>query len=1104
VAPVNGAFSVIRPGQELPYGTEVIAAATRSPASVVVLGANPGDVPEGRILELLTGPFGIGAVVPAAAGPDQAGLPQVARDVDAEGCEVLAVRADVVGLAPIDPRAGDPRVVIAAALDAARAQGLRVVSEPDWTSEDARDVLIIDEAVSRVLIITGELTNDTTRTEERAVRELIRSLSAQSQHNQLTVLAVEQPGPAAAPWRAEGVRVIGGPPDWEDLATREAGSFSHVVVTASGLRSPARRWIEMAQPQAAKLLFLSSLPFREVAALVPITRVDEMTGLELVRIEVEARVAEQVRWADGVWCENERDASFVRGLLPEKPVVVIPSAIEPACAPVPLSNRRGVVIAALEGHDVISANEDAALRALEEVLPELRKRQPSLDCTVLSNWPTPMLEAAVQAAGGSISPASELTSVLASARVLLAAHGYGTGQAEVIMSSLAAGTPFIVTPQAAAGLDLGVLRSIACFSDVSDMAARAIQLLTDDAVWHNFSTLCSQVLSADFGTERRTAVVRAALAPLGITPAARMTRWPPAPAVVERVPRRKPPWVALRPGITTSAPPPPTEPESERDRYASWVASHGPTPEVLRALREDLQQLPYRPLISVLVPVYNTASALLLDAIDSVRAQIYDRWQLCIADDGSTNPETLEVLASLAGDPSVQVVDLPGGSGISEATNAALSLADGEFIALLDHDDLLKPHALAQVVRWLNADPGLDVIYSDEDKLDGRGSLYDPHLKPDWSPDQLTAQNYVCHLTVARRTLVERIGGFRSAFDGSQDYDLILRLTEQTDQVAHIPEPLYSWRAVPGSAAAVADAKPYAIEAAQRALSAAQVRRGYDGRVDTTAHLGCFRVRYPLPGQPRVSIIIPTRNGVHLLRRCVDSVLERSTYRNYEFLIIDNQSTDGETLGYLADFPGRVIRYPHRFNYARMMNLAARFAECDAMLFLNNDTEVISHDWIESLLEHAMRPEVGAVGCRLFFDDGEPQHEGILVGVGGWALNLNHRGYWARGDIVRNVSAVTGACTMIRPEVFWRVGGNDERLRVAYNDVDLCLRIRQAGYQVVYTPAAELYHFESSSRGGYEHYEDGPLFGIRWHPKERIDPYYSPVLDPDRPFQIKV
>jgi GT2 family glycosyltransferase len=880
--------------------------------------------------------------------------------------------------------------------------------------------------------------------------------------------------------------------------------FSHVVLTPGALRSGARQWIDYTQPQAAKVLFLPSLPFREVTALAAITPAEESAGLELARIAVEAGLVEKLRWADAVWCEHQRDASFVRGLLPEKLVMVIPPAIEPVPAHVPLSDRRGVVISALEGHDVAAANEDAALGALEEVVPELRRRQPGLECTVLSNWPTPMLEAAVQSVGASIVPVTDLTSAVGSARLLLAGHRYGGGQPEVIMSSLATGTPFIATPQAAGSLDLGGLRDIAIFSDAADMAFRAAQLLSDDVAWENFRAAIGQSLVSTFSAEARTAALWAALPPLGLTPGLLTVRWPASPPHPEPCPRRRPIKVDLRPGTRPAPAPAKDQAATERDRYARWVARHGPTPQTLQALREDLERLSYRPLISVLMPVHDTDRVVLIDAIDSVRAQIYDHWQLCIANDGSNKPETLEVLASLATDPSIRVVDLPGGAGISGATNAALSLADGEFIALLDHDDVLKPHALAQVARWLDADPGLDVVYSDEDKLDGQGNLYDPHLKPDWSPDQLTAQNYVCHLTVARRTLVEQIGGFRSAFDGSQDYDLILRLTEQTERIAHIPEPLYSWRAVPGSAAAVADAKPYAIEAAGRALSDALIRRGYDGRVDTTAHLGYFRVRYPIPGEPRVAVIIPTRDGVNLLRRCIESIRNRSTYRNYEFLIVDNQSADGETLAYLAGFQGTVIRYPYRFNYARIMNLAARSVECDALLFLNNDTEVITPEWIESLLEHAMRPEVGAVGCRLFFENGEPQHEGILVGVGGgWAHNLNHKGYWARGDLVRNVSAVTGACTMIRPEVFWRVGGNDERLRVAYNDVDLCLRIRQAGYEIVYTPAAELYHYESSSRGGYEHYDDGPLFGIRWHPKEVSDPYYSPLFEINRPFQIR-
>ena len=275
--------------------------------------------------------------------------------------------------------------------------------------------------------------------------------------------------------------------------------------------------------------------------------------------------------------------------------------------------------------------------------------------------------------------------------------------------------------------------------------------------------------------------------------------------------------------------------------------------------------------------------------------------------------------------------------------------------------------------------------------------------------------------------------------------------------------------------------------------------------MDATSDIGRFRARYPIPGQPKVSIIIPTKDRAELLRGCIDSITDRSTYRNYEIVVVDNQSSEREALRYLATGPARVIRYPERFNYARMMNLAARSVECDALLFLNNDTEVITPEWIEGLLEHAMRPEVGAVGGRLFLAGGEPQHEGIMLAVGGgWAQNVNHRGYWGRGELTRDVSAVTGACTMIRPSVFWHVGGNDERLRVAYNDVDLCLRIRQAGYEIVYTPFVELHHYESASRSGYEHPLDGPLFGTRWHPRDYVDPYYSPVLSERHPFKIRI
>jgi GT2 family glycosyltransferase len=443
--------------------------------------------------------------------------------------------------------------------------------------------------------------------------------------------------------------------------------------------------------------------------------------------------------------------------------------------------------------------------------------------------------------------------------------------------------------------------------------------------------------------------------------------------------------------------------------------------------------------------------------------------------------------------------------GISGATNAAIAMVAGDFIGFIDHDDLLKPHALAEVARRLVADPTIDLVYTDEDKMDVGGRLISPFFKPDWSPEHLTSRNYMSHLTVARRSLVEQVGGLRSGFDGSQDHDLVLRLSELTDRVEHVAEPLYTWRQVPGSTAAVVDAKPYAFDASKRALDEALVRRGYTGQATDGILASTYRLRYDVIGSPKVTIIIPTRNGEHLLRRAIDSVRNRSTYTNYEFLVVDNESDDPGTLAYLATFGGRVLRYPHRFNYARMMNLASWAADGDLLLYLNNDTEVIEPGWMEALIEHAQRPEVGAVGCRLYYPDDRIQHEGIVVNYcAGAAGNIDHGGWWGFGDVVRDCTAVTGAVTMMRPSVFHEIGGFEERLRVAFNDVDLCLRVRQAGYRVVYTPYATLYHHESATRGYKAHLDDDAFFDARWEPRSEQfhDPYYNINLDRSRPFVI--
>lgn len=543
------------------------------------------------------------------------------------------------------------------------------------------------------------------------------------------------------------------------------------------------------------------------------------------------------------------------------------------------------------------------------------------------------------------------------------------------------------------------------------------------------------------------------------------------------------------------------------DQYQLWLKEHTVTPTRAAQMKHKAAKLTYRPLVSIIMPVYNTDPAWLLDAIQSVREQIYDNWELCIADDGSTRPGVHELLNQQAeAEQRIKVTYQKKNQGISAASNAALSLATGEFIGLLDHDDELKPDALFEVVQLLNERRDLDYIYSDEDKKDPDGRLVEPFFKPDWSPDLHMSMNYVTHFSVFRKTLMDQLGAFRCGYDGSQDYDLVLRVTERTDQVAHVAKPLYTWRKIPGSAASSVEAKGFAHRSATKALKDSLTRQGLKGRVLYGLHKTHHRIRYKITGNPRVSIIIPTRDRVEMLRRCIESIRKKSTYHNYEIVVVDNDSRERETLDYLSSLAGRVIRYPHDFNYAKIVNVAAREAEGSILVFLNNDTEIISPDWIQALLEHGQRPEVAAVGGRLFYPDGRVQHEGIIMGLGGGSAgNVDHGGYFGLGECVHNCSAVTGACMLTRSSLFWELGGFDERLRVAFNDVDFCLRARQKGYRIVYTPFATLYHYESASRGSLHPEEDEKFFRARWgKPGEYRDPYYNPNLDLRRPFSLRV
>ena len=506
--------------------------------------------------------------------------------------------------------------------------------------------------------------------------------------------------------------------------------------------------------------------------------------------------------------------------------------------------------------------------------------------------------------------------------------------------------------------------------------------------------------------------------------------------------------------------------------------------------------LPYRPLISILTPVYNTPLEILRSTIESVRLQIYENWQLCLVDDCSTDNGVRTVCKELAAkDPRIDFVERSSNGGIAEASNTAFEMAEGEFVALLDHDDLLRSDALVEVVRALNEFPNTEFLYSDEDKLFADGSYDHSYAKSGWSPDLHLSYNYICHFAVINKALIMRLGGWRQGFDGAQDYDLLLRVTEATSQILHIPRNLYHWRVIAGSTAAGIDQKDDAWAAGQRALSEALTRRHIDATVEEGLEAGTYNLRYQTFGQPKVGIIITTRDRYELISQCVEGVANRTSWQETEIMVINNESTDEATLRWLDSHAGPVIDFPHQFSYARMMNMAAEQIDCDLLLFLNCDIEITQPEWLESMIGLAQQSRVGAVGAKLTFPGGQVQHEGVAVGVGGAAVNINSRGYFSIGNLVRNCWALTAACLMVRPEVFWEVGGFEERLRVAFNDVDLTMRIHQLGYDLVYQPHANLLHQESALRGSLHPAEDEVFFRNRWgDPLNADDPYYNPRL----------
>lgn len=530
------------------------------------------------------------------------------------------------------------------------------------------------------------------------------------------------------------------------------------------------------------------------------------------------------------------------------------------------------------------------------------------------------------------------------------------------------------------------------------------------------------------------------------------------------------------------------------------------------------------PLVSIVMPVYNPPARWLQRCIESVQKQSYPNWQLCIADDASTQPAVRRVLERFAAqDPRVQVVYRTRNGHISEASNSALALATGPYVALLDHDDELHPRALAEVVAAIRRHPEWRMIYSDEDKIDEDGRRFEPYFKPDWNYDLLLSQNYFSHFGVFSADLVREVGGFRKGYEGSQDHDLALRCIERIDprkELGHIPRVLYHWRSIPGSTAAGVGEKSYAVDAGVRAITDHLARISRKAEV-TPTEWGQYRVRYALPARPpKVSLIIPTRDKVGLLRACVGSILERTSYPDFEILVMDNQSQEQATLDYFGELARdsriRVIAYDAPFNYSAINNAGVRQARGTVIGLINNDLEVIAPGWLEEMVSQALRSEVGAVGALLYYPDDKIQHAGVVVGVHGVACHpyagkpRGHFGQCARGRLVQSLSAVTAACLVVRREVFEQVSGLDESLKVAFNDVDFCLRVRDAGYTNVWTPFAELYHHESASRG----LEDDPEKLARFHSEVRFmlsrwgealqrDSAYNPNLTLDgEPFSL--
>lgn len=547
----------------------------------------------------------------------------------------------------------------------------------------------------------------------------------------------------------------------------------------------------------------------------------------------------------------------------------------------------------------------------------------------------------------------------------------------------------------------------------------------------------------------------------------------------------------------------------ENEKYQEWIKQNEPTKEELEQQRKE--KFAIQPKISILVPMYNTPYKFFKELVACLIQQTYENWELCLADGSPKQDETLKKIYEQ--DKRIQYKFLGENKGIAGNTNECIKMATGDFIALFDHDDLLPIFSLYEIVKCINEHPEVEFIYTDEDKITTLDKpRFNPHFKPDFSLDFLRANNYICHFSVFKKELMDQLEGERSKYDGAQDFDIILRVSELTKNIIHIPKVLYHWRVHPNSTAqAEVESKPYAFEAGIPAIQDHLERMGLKGTVEHGASLGTYRIRYQFEGNPKVSIVIPNKDEKETLKTCVQSILEKTTYENYEIIIVENNSETEEIFAYYKELEQnekiKVVRYQDKgFNYSKIINLGVKSAEGEFIVQLNNDTEIETTDWLEDMLGFCSREDVGAVGVKLFYPDNTIQHAGIVFGVDRVATHLfrglprHLHGYFARESSIQDFSAVTAACMMAKKSVYEEVGYMDEDMPVAFNDLDFCLKIRQTGKLIVYDPFVTVIHYESKTRG----YEDTPekvarfeaeieKFQRKWkNIYEKGDPYYNP------------